>query len=99
MVAKYSLKFDKRLSSVLVKRDITLLAWYGVLLQTATLQEANFHWNLNFSSGKMANSLNFVSANYKILKNLSMMAYIIVIQKSIFAYIKFREFDHSGQGC
>ena len=87
MVAKYSLNFDTRLSSVLVKRDITLLAWYGVLLQITTLQEANFHWNLNFSSSLMANPLNFISANYKILKNLSMMAYIIVIQKSIFAYI------------
>ena len=44
MVAKYLLNFDKRLSSVLVKRDITtLLAWYGVLLQTTTLQEANLY--------------------------------------------------------
>ena len=46
----------------------------------------------------MANSLNFYSANHKIFKNLSMMAYITKFQKSKFPNIQFREFDHSGQG-
>ena len=46
----------------------------------------------------MANSLSFYAANYKIFKNLSMMAYITNTQKSKFANIQFREFDHSWQG-
>ena len=29
-----------------------------------TLQEENFHWNLNFAISLMANSLNFNSAKY-----------------------------------
>ena len=35
-----------------------------------------FSLEFNFRYLAMANSLNFNSANYKILKNLSMMAYI-----------------------
>ena len=35
----------------------------------------------------MANWLNFNFANYKIFKNISMMAYVTKIQKSIFAII------------
>ena len=40
-----------------------------------TLQEKKFHWNLNFVISLMANWLNFNSPNYKIFKNLLMMAY------------------------
>ena len=52
-----------------------------------TLREEDFHWNLNFAIPLMANSLNLNSANYYIFRNLSMIAYIIGIQKSKFAYI------------
>ena len=51
----------------------------------STLLEENFHSNLNLAISLMANSLNFDSANYKIFKNLSMMAYITIIQKSKYA--------------
>ena len=43
----------------------------------------------------MANSLNLKSASYYILRNLSMIAYIIEIQKSKFANNYNREFDQS----
>ena len=43
----------------------------------------------------MANSLNLNSAFYFIFRNLSLIAYIIGIQKSKFANIKFCEFDQS----
>ena len=65
-----------------------------------TLQEENFHWNLNFGFSLMANSLmsisltltllNFNSANYKIFKYLSIVTYITIIQKSEFANILYR---------
>ena len=47
----------------------------------------------------MANSPNFNFAYYFIFRNLSMIAYIIEIQKSKFANILFREFDQSELGC
>ena len=54
-----------------------------------TLQEEKFRWNLNFAISLMANSLNFNSPNYKISKNLSMMAYITKTQNSlIFNFLK-----------
>ena len=46
----------------------------------------------------MANSLNLNSAYYYIFRNLSMITYIIEIQKSKFANIKFHEFDQSEPG-
>ena len=61
----------------------------------STLLEKKFHSNLNLAISLTANSLSFNSANYKIIKNLSMMAYITKIQKSKFANIWFPEFDHS----
>ena len=63
-----------------------------------TLQEENFHWNLNFAISHMANSLNINSAKDQIFKNISIMAYMKKTQKSKFANILFRELDHSGQG-
>ena len=54
---------------------------------------------LNFTISLMANSLSIYAANYKIFKNLSMMAYITNTQKSKFANIQFCEFDHSWLGC
>ena len=62
------------------------------------LREENFHWNLNFAISLMANSRNLNSAHDKTLRNLSMIAYMIKIQKSKFANIKFREFDQSEPG-
>ena len=46
----------------------------------------------------MANSLNLNSAFYYIFRNLSIIAYIIEIQKSKFANIKFHEFEQSESG-
>ena len=43
-----------------------------------TLQEEYFHWNSNFTNGK---SVNLNSAYYYMLRSLSMIAYIIEIQK------------------
>ena len=57
------------------------------LASLLTMQEENFHWNLNFANSLMANSPNWNSANYYIFRNLSMIAYIIKIQKSKFADI------------
>ena len=54
---------------------------------THTLQEENFHWNLNFAISLMANSRNLNSAHDNTLRNLSMIAYIIKIQISKFANI------------
>ena len=51
-----------------------------------TLQEKNFHWILISAILLMANSLNLYSAYYCV-RNLSMIAYIIEIQKS-----KFRQY-------
>ena len=51
------------------------------------LQEANSHWNLNLAISLMAYSLNINSAYYFIFRNLSMIAYIIEVQKSKFANI------------
>ena len=47
----------------------------------------NFLWNFNFAISLMKNLLNLNSAYYSIFRKLSMMAYIIEIQKSIFANI------------
>ena len=44
-----------------------------------TLQEENFHWNLNFAFSLMANSLNLNSAYYYTFRNLSMKASMIEI--------------------
>ena len=46
----------------------------------------------------MANSLNFNSAHFRFFGNLSMMAYVIEIQKPKFANISFREFDQFEHG-
>ena len=40
-----------------------------------TLQGVNLHWNLNIAILLMKNAPNFNSANYKIPKDLLMMAY------------------------
>ena len=45
----------------------------------------------------MVNSLN-INASYYIFRNLPIIAYIIEIQKSKFANIKFHEFDQSESG-
>ena len=39
-----------------------------------TLQEGNFHWNLNFAISLMANLLHLNSAYYHILRNVLMLA-------------------------
>ena len=44
-----------------------------------TLQEENFHWNLDFTVSLMANYLDTYSVYYHIFRNLSMTAYIIEI--------------------
>ena len=53
---------------------------YKSLQISFTLQEENFHLKLNVAISLMADWLNFNSTNYKIFKNLSMMAYITKIQ-------------------
>ena len=45
----------------------------------------------------LANSLN-QNPDYYVFRNLSMIAYVIEIQKSILAHIKFRKFDQSEPG-
>mgnify|MGYP001794276134 CR=1 FL=1 len=47
----------------------------------------------------MANSLYLNSAYHANFRNLSMIAYIAVIQKPKFANILFRELDQSEPGC
>ena len=47
-----------------------------------TIQEENFHWNLNFAKSLMANTPNQKSAYYYIFRNLSMKSYMIEIKKS-----------------
>ena len=46
----------------------------------------------------MATSLKLSSAYYYIFRNLSMIAYMIEIQESKFANIKFCDFDQSEPG-
>ena len=65
---------------------------------TDFLQEENFPGNLNFASSLMANSLNLNSAHNYIFGNLSMIAYIIEMQKSEFPNIELRGFDQSEPG-
>ena len=55
--------------------------------RVSTLQEENFHWNFNFAILLMENSLSLNIAHLKIFINLSMIAYVIQIQKSKFANI------------
>ena len=64
------------------------------------LQEENFHWNSNFAISLITNSLKLNSAyRYNIIfKNLTMIAYMIEIQKSKFANISFCEFNQSEPG-
>ena len=50
---------------------------------TITLQEENFHWHLNFAILLKENSLNLNSAFISIFRNLSMIAFIIWMQKKI----------------
>ena len=57
------------------------------------LQDESFHWNLNFAISLMAKSLDLNSSNYYIFRNLSMIAYMIEIQESKFANIKFFDVD------
>ena len=52
-----------------------------------TLQEEKFHRNSNFTISLIANSLNLSSAHYYIIRNLSMIVYMIEIQKSKLANI------------
>ena len=52
-----------------------------------TLVVENLHWNLNFAIWVMVNSLDFNSVYYYIFRNLSMIAFIIEIQKSKFPNI------------
>ena len=56
-------------------------------LRYTTLQVENFHWNLNFATSLMVNSLYSNSAYKQLFRNLSMIGYIIEIQKSKFANI------------
>ena len=60
---------------------------YVTLNCAHTLQAENLHWNLNFAISLMVNSLNSNSAYDTIFINLSMIAYMIEIQKSKFANI------------
>ena len=64
-----------------------------------TTQEQNFQWNFNSAIMHMANSLNFWSTYYKVLTNLTMIAYMTLIQKSKFTKntkIYCRESDRCG---
>ena len=47
----------------------------------------------------MANLLNLNSGYSYMFTNLSMIAYIIAIQKSKFIYTYFSEINQSGPGC
>ena len=51
-------------------------------ISLTTLQEENFHWTLKFAILLMENPLNLNSAYSYIFRNLSMIAYIIEIQKN-----------------
>ena len=51
------------------------------------IQEEKCEWNLNFAISLMANSLNLNSTDYNTFRNLSMIAFVIEIQKSKFANI------------
>ena len=53
----------------------------------STLQEENFHRNLNFAISLMTNLVNLNSTYYYIFRYLSMTAYFIKIQKSTLANI------------
>ena len=53
----------------------------------STLHKENFLWNLNIAFSLVENLLNLNSVYLKIFINLSMIAYIIRIQKSNFANI------------
>ena len=74
--SQYNLMNEKRVCQYIIK----------MVIQN-TLQEENVHRNLNFAISPIANSLNFNSACYQILRNLSMIAYINKIQKSTFPNI------------
>ena len=54
-----------------------------IIMKWPTLQEENCHWNLNFAILSTANSLAFNSADFRIFKNLSTMAYITKNQNSL----------------
>ena len=90
---------DKRLGShERDAEDIKRQAFFRVsvrIVNIRTLREENFHWNLNSAISLMANSLNLNYVYCFIFRNLSMIAYLIEIQKSKFANIYFREFDLS----
>ena len=73
----------------------TSRVFYGAIV---TLKEEDFHLNLYFAITLMVNLLNINYASYYIFRNLSIIAYIIEIQKSQFANIKFPEFDQSESG-
>ena len=62
----------------------TLICVLKASVVSSTLQEENFHWNLNFAIEKF-NSLNLNSIYYYIFRNLSMIAYMIKIQNSKFS--------------
>ena len=66
------------------------------MIRRITLQEENFHWNLNVAI--LPNLLNLNSAYYKIFTKLSMIAYINKFQKSKFANSLIHEFDQSEPG-
>ena len=51
------------------------------------IQEEKFEWNLNFAISLTANLLNLNSTDYNTFRNLSMIAFVIEIQKSNFANI------------
>mgnify|MGYP001796284869 CR=1 FL=1 len=63
-----------------------------------TLQEKNFHWNLNFAMSLMPNSLVLNFAYYNIIIKLSMADNIKKFQKSRLANSLFYEFDQSDPG-
>ena len=64
-----------------------------------TLEEENFHWKVNFAHFDNGYLLNLNSAYHYIFRNISMIAYMVEIQKSKIAYIYFHEFDQSESGC
>ena len=64
--------FDLFTAANYYRAMIRLRCVYSMLM--LTLQEGNFHWNLNFVSGKLP-TLN--SAYAYICRNLSMIVYII----------------------
>ena len=82
----------------ILTRVIIKSLWFA-MNRLITLQEENIHRNLNYAISLKSNSLNLNSAYYYIFRNLSMIAFIIEIQKSKFVNIELRKFDQSEPSC